>query len=210
VDDERRPEQPRKKRSFLKRGKLLFLHAAASGLSLVETRVLIALFLHADATTGECWPGVRTLARFGGSGAASRPQRVRAALRRLEELQFAERLTEGGGRRRTARRKIIFPVVDDDPRNGCRADTQSGERETGVAVSKSGVGPSRKRVSARAAERVSARHPEVPEEKNQTGRTSPKNRKGRSAAARRDSLREEDQDVTVWKRKGDGYVRVRP
>ena len=55
--------------------------------------VLLALAEHADATVGECWPAVSTLARYCG---LSRTPRITRILSKLEESGSLERIQRQG------------------------------------------------------------------------------------------------------------------
>lgn len=125
--------RPRRRRSrFFDGFRRMLLRATSEGLNLTETRVLLALFAHADTRTGECWPSVRTLSRF--AGCPSRLSRVRDALRVLHERGFVATVNEGGGRgRRTVRRLVL----DSEREDG--SSLESGDRNGGRLRAKGGT-----------------------------------------------------------------------
>ncbi|MEA2707679.1 MAG: Helix-turn-helix domain [Phycisphaerales bacterium] len=96
----------------------------------LEAKVLIVLVRHANNATAEAWPSVRTIGDKVGCRSDSR---VRRALRGLEAKGLLVTINRGGGRRKSAVRRLTLNPVDNRP--GLRMETRSiGDQETGSAI----------------------------------------------------------------------------
>jgi hypothetical protein len=160
-------------------------------LTLVELRVLLALFAHSD-DDGIAFPSIKTLAEF--AGCAKRPQKARDALRLLSRLGYHVRRHQGGGfKNPSVRRLMIGTATGDAASPVARVPKQVTARcETG-----DGTSPELQ-VTARC-KQVTRRHPEVAigriQEKQPRKHPRVDNARSRVGCSLRDSGRKQVEEI---------------